>query len=107
VTRGPSHIRAEVEARTPTTFVVRETWHPRWRAAADGASVAVRRVSPDYMAIDVPEGRHVIDLRFARPPWTWLLWFGPPGLVAAAVAYERRRSASRSTPGSVAERRAA
>jgi hypothetical protein len=51
MTRGDSTIRAEVEAEAATTFIVRESWHPRWRATLDGAQATIRRVTPDYMAI--------------------------------------------------------
>jgi len=39
---------AEVETTGPTTFVFRESWHPRWHAYLDGAPVPVRRVTPDF-----------------------------------------------------------
>ncbi len=70
-------IHAEVEARAPTTLVVRETWHPRWHAYLDGREVRVRRVTPDFPAIDVPPGKHLLQLRFERPWWalaSWLAW---------------------------------
>ncbi len=91
VTRGDSTIRAEVEAEATTTFIVRESWHPRWRATLDGAPAPIRRVTPDYMAIDVPASKHRLELRFERPLWTWLLWLLWPGLSAAAWAFERWR----------------
>lgn len=90
VTRGDSSIRAEVEAEAATTFIVRESWHPRWRAFLDGAAVPIRRVTPDYMAVEVPESKHELELRFERPLWTWLLWLLWPGLSAAAWAVEGR-----------------
>ncbi|HEV7556666.1 MAG TPA: hypothetical protein VGO00_14475, partial [Kofleriaceae bacterium] len=56
-------IVAEVEATAKTTFMVRESWHPRWRAYVDGDEVPVRRVTPDFPAIDVPAGRHKLTFR--------------------------------------------
>jgi len=76
--REDSSIHADVEVQdsnpAPTTFMVRESWHPRWHAYLDGKEVTIRRVSPDFMAIDVPPGAHALDLRFERPLWEWLLW---------------------------------
>jgi hypothetical protein len=92
VTRGDSTIRAEVEAEATTTFIVRESWHPRWRATLDGEPAPIRRVTPDYMAVDVPESNHTLELRFERPLWTWLLWLLWPGLSATAFVFERRRT---------------
>jgi len=73
---GPDLV-ASVEAEAPTTFVVRESWHPRWYATIDGAPAPVRRVTPDMMAVDVAAGAHAIALEFDRPWWAlalWLLW---------------------------------
>ena len=75
---------AEVETAAPTTFVFRESWHPRWHVYLDGVEVPVRRVTPDFPAVDVPTGTHVIQLRFERPWWAQLAWLAWPGAVLAA-----------------------
>jgi hypothetical protein len=96
VARGDSQIRARVRADTPapalTTFAIRESWHPRWHATLDGREVAVRRITPDYMAVDVPRGEHVLELRFRRPAWVWLLWLVPPALLFPALLADVRRA---------------
>ena len=84
-------IVAEVEADAPTTFVIRESWHPRWHAYVDGNEVPVRRVTPDFSAVDVTAGKHTIEMRFERPWWAlavWLLW---PGTALAAWLVTRRK----------------
>ncbi|MBV8761143.1 MAG: hypothetical protein JO257_27855 [Deltaproteobacteria bacterium] len=98
-------IVAEVQADAPTTFVIRESWHPRWHAYVDGNEVPVRRVTPDFPAVDVPTGKHTIELRFERPWWllaSWLLW---PGLSIGAW-YVLRRLARRNAPPLPPEARA-
>ncbi len=85
-------IVAELEVQAPTTFVVRESWHPRWHAYLDGDEVPVRRVTPDFPAIDVPAGKHTLEMRFERPWWAhaaWLAWPLPP--FAIWTFYRRRR----------------
>ncbi|MGE5181259.1 MAG: hypothetical protein ACM31C_04320, partial [Acidobacteriota bacterium] len=85
-------IVAEVEATAPTTFLVRESWHPRWHAYIDGEEAPVRRVTPDFPAVDVPAGHHTLALRFERPWWalaSWLAW--PLVPLAAWFAMRRRR----------------
>jgi hypothetical protein len=84
-------IYAELDVQEPSTFVVRESWHPRWHAYVDGVEVPIRRVTPDFPAIDVPAGKHVLALRFERPWWAhaaWLLW---PGVAIGAALWLRRR----------------
>ena len=76
-------IVAEVDDTAPTTFMARESWHPRWHAYIDGAEAPVRRVTPDFPAVDVPAGHHVLQFRFERPWWasaSWLCW---PGVALA------------------------
>ncbi|MBP6839984.1 MAG: hypothetical protein KA190_21995 [Kofleriaceae bacterium] len=67
---GPD-LRAEVDATAPTTIMFRESWHPRWRVHGNGVQLPVRRVSPDFFAVDVPAGTTVLTAEFARPWWLW------------------------------------
>ncbi len=87
-------VYAEVDVAQRSTFVLRESWHPRWRAYIDGVAVPLRRVTPDFPAIDVEPGAHVLAFRFERPWWAhaaWLLW--PAASVAGwfGVRMVRRR----------------
>lgn len=74
-------IVAEIEVQAPTTFVARESWHPRWHAYIDGKEAAVRRVTPDFPAVDVPAGAKLLQFRFERPWWAQLVWLAWPGAV--------------------------
>lgn len=100
-------IVAEVEATGPTTFWVHESWHPRWHAFVDGEEVQVRRVTPDFPAIDVGPGKHTIELRFQRPFWLLLAWLAWPGTaVLAWLALRklaRRREETAIAPARVLE----
>ncbi|HVK77809.1 MAG TPA: hypothetical protein VM734_31100 [Kofleriaceae bacterium] len=91
IRRDGSRITARLEARAPTTFAIRESWHPAWRATVDGRDVPVRRISPDMMAVDVGPGSHTLALHFARPLWTWLLYLLIPLTIAAGWLIARRR----------------
>ena len=105
--RRDSSIGALVEARAPTTFVIRESWHPRWRIWIDGAAARVRRVSPDLLAVDVPAGTHVLRAHFDRPLWTWLLWLFVPLAIAVEPvtrAVLARRRARALPPATVVRR---
>ena len=84
-------IYAEVDATETTTFMARESWHPRWHAYLDGAPVPIRRVTPDFSAVDVPRGHHVLALRFERPWWAQAAWLAWPLTAAIAWLATRRR----------------
>ncbi|HEY1549401.1 MAG TPA: hypothetical protein VGG28_16355 [Kofleriaceae bacterium] len=89
-------IVAEIENDGPTTYWVHESWHPRWHGYVDGKEVRVRRVTPDFMAVDTPTaGKHTIEMRFERPLWAWLVWLlWPAPAVIAWLVLRRRREAS-------------
>lgn len=87
-------IYADVEVKQPTTFVARESWHPRWHAYVDGVEVPIRRVTPDFPAIDVQPGKHTLAFRFERPWWAHAAWLAWPGIVLGAwLRRWRKRSA--------------
>jgi hypothetical protein len=87
-------IVAEVDAGAPTTFMARESWHPRWHAYIDGAEAPVRRVTPDFVAVDAPAGAHRIAFRFQRPWWAQAAWLAWPLVPLAAWGVSRRRRAA-------------
>ncbi|MBK9031461.1 MAG: hypothetical protein IPL61_09010 [Myxococcales bacterium] len=92
IVRGRSRIDADLDARAATTFAIRESWHPRWRATLDGRPARVRRISPDMMAVDVVPGMHHLTLRFVRPWWTWASWSLWPLAMILAAWWSRRRA---------------
>jgi uncharacterized membrane protein YfhO len=89
---GPSLYQAEVEVvgTEPTTFVLKVTHHPGWSVRLDGESRSVRRVSPDFLAVDVPQGRHRIEFVFRRPLWSWLLAAGSLAALTGLAATPAR-----------------
>jgi hypothetical protein len=84
-------IIAEVDVAQPTTFIARESWHPRWHAYIDGRETHVARVTPDFPAIEVPPGKHVLAFRFERPWWAHASWLAWPLMTLLAWLGLRRR----------------
>ena len=84
-------IVATVQSNTPTTFMIRESWHPRWHAFIDKQPVPVRRVTPDFLAVDTQQGTHEIELRFDRPWWALASWLLIPLMIALGWMITRRR----------------
>ncbi len=64
---GTQEARVTVDAAAPAMLLIRTPHDPGWRAEIDGTPADV--VPADYavQAVAVPEGRHVVDLRYHDP----------------------------------------
>lgn len=83
-------VSAEVECPTDSSLEIRATYHPNWRVLVDGAPVVTYMVSPSYIGIDLPAGRHRVDAVYvATPSKSPLLAIGP--LLSGTAALFRRR----------------
>lgn len=60
--------QATVDLAQPAVLLLKMTYHPFWRATLDGLPVRPFMVSPGFLALDVPQGRHEISFTY-RPPW--------------------------------------
>jgi hypothetical protein len=60
--RGLGAWRAEVDLRDGEQVVLRQAYDTGWRATVDGRSAVVRADPIGQLMIEVPQGRHVIEL---------------------------------------------
>ncbi|MFB6373563.1 MAG: YfhO family protein, partial [Bradymonadaceae bacterium] len=68
--RGKNWYAAEVEAAGGSErLMLKVNYFPFWRATVDGESVAIDHVAPNFMAIDVPAGRHHVRFTYRNPWW--------------------------------------
>ena len=63
----PGRLRVRVEAARPGRLVVAEQWDPGWSATLDGRKVAVQHAGPLFLAVEVTEGTHRLELRYRSP----------------------------------------
>ncbi len=102
-----SSMRFSVDAPAPGYLVVNETWFPGWKASVDDRAVPVLRGNVIMQALEVPAGKHVVELRF-RPGYVlyplglalaaWLAALG--WVVKRAVRRSRRHGESTPQMGS-------
>src|ERR1017187_6311839 len=52
----------EAEAGAPALVVVAQTWYHNWRAEVDGHPAHLLRANDAFQALEVPEGRHRVQL---------------------------------------------
>jgi hypothetical protein len=64
--------RAEIVADTPgpAVLVLADTYYPGWQAIVDGRAAPVLAANCLVRAAPLPEGGHVVEMRFARR-WCW------------------------------------
>jgi len=72
---GVNVYKADYEADNNGILVLKESFHPGWRATIDGKDVAVGSVLPGYVGVAVPSGKHEVILTYRAFPWRWLLIF--------------------------------
>jgi hypothetical protein len=59
---GTQSVDIEVEAGAPALVVVAQTWYHNWCAAVDGKPARLLRANHAFQAVEVPAGRHRVQL---------------------------------------------
>jgi hypothetical protein len=83
--------QAEFDAARPAWALFKMTWHPNWKAYLDGQPREAAMLSPGFVGLPVPAGRHTLLCRYE--PGNWKLWMALAGLLAVLLMgmAERRR----------------
>jgi uncharacterized membrane protein YfhO len=71
------------------------SWHPKWKAYVDGQPRETALLTPGFVGVPVPAGRH--SLLFRYEPGNWKLWMALAGALAVllmGMAERRWRSAA-------------
>jgi hypothetical protein len=75
--------RAECIVSRPAYVLFKMTWHPNWRASVNGRPAAISMLSPGFIGVPIPTGRHTVELRYEGSAWK--LWLAFAGLIAVAA----------------------
>ncbi|MBI4457069.1 MAG: YfhO family protein [Acidobacteria bacterium] len=67
----PDHLHYEVHASGPGYLLIRETYDDGWGAHVNGGAVELIRANYLFMAVALPEGESVVDVRYR--PWSWIV----------------------------------
>jgi hypothetical protein len=87
--RGEEY-RAELVAARPAWALFKMTWHPNWKAWLDGQPRETAMLTPGFVGVPVPAGRHTLLFRYV--PGSWKLWTALGGLLAVVgMAIGERR----------------
>jgi hypothetical protein len=64
----PGQIKLVVECPADSTLMVKTTFHPNWHVAIDGVDVPTFMVSPSYIGVSMPAGKHQVDVVYQATP---------------------------------------
>jgi len=86
----PGRFDLVTECSAASTLIIKTTFHPNWHVTVDGVEAPTFMVSPSYLGISMPAGRHqVVAVYDATPIKTPLLIAGLIGLVILIVLQGR------------------
>lgn len=87
----PDHVRLETDASEAGYAVLVDSYDPGWRAAVDGRSAPVLRANVAFRAVEVPAGRHTVDLTYRPRAFATGLAISVAALLGAGAAAARSR----------------
>ena len=82
-------IEAAVSCSAATTLVLKVNYHPGWHVTIDGKETPTYMVSPSFLGVDLPAGRHDLVARYEGSPVKVPLALA--GVAIGAVLFWRRR----------------
>ncbi len=91
----PARIETLVECSAASSLVFKITYHPNWVVTVDERVVPAYMVTPSFLAVDLPAGRHYVIAEYQSAPIKApLLALGALTLIAMAgvTAWPRRRT---------------
>jgi hypothetical protein len=68
---SPHHIKADMEGPQSTMLVVAQTYYHSWKARIDGKPTPLWRANYAFQAIEVPAGRHQVELIYEDRSFRW------------------------------------
>jgi hypothetical protein len=94
-----------VECSADSTLVIKTTYHPDWNVYVDGVLVKDFMVSPSYIGISLPAGKHTVEAIYRADPIKAPLVF--VGMIAAVFLLLSRGMLDRFAERSTTRRRRA
>ena len=80
-TATPDKIIFESESPTAAKLFISENYHKYWKAKINGESSEIYRAFSTFMAVDIPQGKSVVELSYISDSVRFSLWIGAAGLI--------------------------
>jgi hypothetical protein len=79
-----------VECPTAADLMLKVTYHPNWAVTVDGQPTSTFMVSPSYVGIHLPAGKHEVVATYRATPSKVPLLAAGLLLLAVAIVFRRR-----------------
>ena len=79
-----------VECPTAADLMLKVTYHPNWTVTVDGQPTSTFMVSPSYVGIRLPAGKHQVEATYRATPSKVPLLAAGLLLLAVAIVFRRR-----------------
>jgi 6-pyruvoyl-tetrahydropterin synthase related domain len=83
-------VHVVVECPAAATLAIKVTYHPNWHVSVDGQPAETFMVSPSFVGIDLPAGKHTVDAVYEATPAKTPLFLLGLGVVGLAALFRRR-----------------
>lgn len=83
-------VHVVVECPAAATLAIKVTYHPNWHVTVDGRPVETFMVSPSFVGIDLPAGKHTVDAVYEATPAKTPLFLVGLIVVGLAALFRRR-----------------
>jgi len=80
-------LRVEVEADSPAMVVAAQTFYHCWHPYVDGKAVSLWRANYAFQALEVPAGKHEVNLVYEDKAFSWGILLSMLSLVACGAAW--------------------
>jgi hypothetical protein len=84
---GTERVEAEVQAAGPGMVVLAQTYYPPWHAYVDGRPTRLWRANYAFQALEVPTGRHKVDLVYEDGQFRAGCWIGVASLLGCSALW--------------------
>src|SRR5262249_26533638 len=83
-------IDLRTECPTPSTLVLKVTYHPNWRVTVDGRVATAFMVSPSFIGVSLPAGSHQVRAEYRSGMLKTILMVLSGASLLAVIACRRR-----------------
>ncbi|MBI5774144.1 MAG: hypothetical protein HZA89_10425 [Verrucomicrobia bacterium] len=101
---APHRVECEVDAAESSLVVIAQSYYHRWKPYLNGTSVPLLRANHGFQAVQVPAGKHRLELRYEDTPFWAGVGISVATLLVCGAMWRYSASNSRTSSARAADR---